>query len=152
MKWIVFCLAFSFCAWLIAPHLAGLENKFFHEDTIELTAIEQDIFNLINQRREAEYFDLPTLTWDKALYKKAKEHSLWMAKTNNFEHSAGAECENIFKGIGYVYPQIAESCVESWMLSPLHRRSLLLPEITHATVAIAISEDHNIVFATFMAR
>ena len=151
MKWIIFCVALSFGALFIVPQVAGWENKLFHRNT-DLTTIEYDIFNSINEKREAEYSELAPLTWDQGLYTKAKEHSQWMINTGIFTHSAGAENENVFKGEDIIISQIANSCVDKWMLSSGHRRTLLKPEITRAAVAIAINEDGTTVFATFLAK
>jgi uncharacterized protein YkwD len=122
--------------------------------------LERRIFQLTNEARRKN--GLPALEPDKALTTMAQEKSDDMAKRHYFSHTnpegktiidryddekpakiglAGKIGENIHMGQRNDYSDIktaARVIVDSWMISPGHRKNILDPAYTHLGVGVTV--------------
>lgn len=109
-------------------------------------AAELELFELLNQERSAQ--GLPTLQWDVALFRAAREHALLMFKLNTFEHQLPGEptLEERIAAAGARFSYIAENVAigadaqsihSGWMNSPGHRKNILNSRVTAVGIAVA---------------
>jgi uncharacterized protein YkwD len=108
------------------------ENK---ELRIGIEVVE--LVNVIRQERGS-----PELLWDETLYGYSKAHSEAMASRKDLFHSSMDKpyAENAWGGEGSK-SWGAETIVESWMNSEMHRTWLLCPNLRHVAVGIAYSSN-----------
>jgi len=101
--------------------------------------IEHEVVNLVNNTRASR--GTPTLVWDDKLYIYSKSHSKDMAEKKQLFHTAqgSSYAENCWGGEGSTHWD-ANTIVESWMNSDLHRTWLLCPNLKHVAVGVAISD------------
>ena len=117
-------------------------------DELNIYDVELSVFELIN--RERIKVSAPTLIWKKYSHAKAREHSEYMAKTGDFEHSALNFYENIFMITISGNTDLPYEAVNSWMNSPGHKSNLLTKDIKAAGIGIAISNQGR-AYITYMA-
>lgn len=123
---------------------------------IDFEAIERQVFNLINEQREAR--GILIFFQDKNLQNQTRKHSEWMASSGNFDHSDLKILENIYIledvywGININPEELSKSIFNTWMGSPLHKDNILDPTISSGAVGIAENQTARSVYATFMAR
>lgn len=108
------------------------ENK---ELRIGIEVVE--LVNTIRQERGS-----PVLLWDEKLYEYSKAHSEAMASRRDLFHSSMDKpyAENAWGGEGSK-SWGAETIVESWMNSDMHRTWLLCPNLKHVAVGVAYSNN-----------
>jgi uncharacterized protein YkwD len=121
----------------------------------QLTKLEREIFEILNQKRQEK--GLSPLTWSEDMAKVARQHSNNMAEQKFFSHigkdgllvSDRADAlgfsywraigENIAFNQGYDKP--AEFACERWLLSPSHRNNILNRSWKETGVGVAIAEN-----------
>ena len=113
------------------------ENKL--DNASKLVQIEHDVVSLVNNIRASR--GTPTLVWDDKLYAYSKSHSEDMAEKKQLFHTAqgSSYAENAWGGEGSTHWG-ANTIVESWMNSDLHRTWLLCPNLKRIAVGVAISD------------
>jgi uncharacterized protein YkwD len=123
--------------------------------TINLTKLEEEVHNLINEER-AKY-NLKALSWSNELADAARKHSVDMAENNYFKHedlnglSPGGRIsnENIFwlicgENLYYSSQEtktLAKDAVTGWMNSPGHKRNIM--EKYFDTEGIGVAKSSN---------
>ncbi len=117
-------------------------------DELNIYDVELSVFELIN--RERIKVSAPTLIWKKYSHGKAREHSEYMAKTGDFEHSTLNFYENIFMITLSGDTDLPYKAVNSWMNSSGHKSNLLTKDIKAAGIGIAISNQGR-AYITYMA-
>jgi uncharacterized protein YkwD len=130
-----------------------------------LPAIEQRVFDLVNDERAAQR--LKALKPDERLAEAARSHARSMAQGGYFSHvdpvrgnlverlsRAGIPwrkaAENLFTAQGYEDP--AQRTVLGWMNSPGHRRNVLDREVTHAGAGAARAPDGTVYVVQIYVR
>ena len=146
------------CAWgQVRTHSGALTRQSGLEHPKEL---ERRIFQLTNEARRKN--GLPALEPDSTLMTTAREKSDDMAKRHYFSHTnpegktlidrfddekpaqiglLGKIGENIHMGQRNDYSDIKTSArviVDSWMISPGHRKNILDPAYTHLGVGVTV--------------
>ncbi len=135
--------------------------------TAEATQLEQRVFALINQERQAE--GLAPLIWDADAAQLARAHSYNMAQSAFFNHTdpQGRDVEararelkingwralgeNIAYNKGYEQP--ADFAVERWLKSFSHKENISRASFTHTAIGVARSAEGRIYFTqVFLAR
>ena len=134
--------------------------------SINATADERRVFDLINQARRAQGY--APLVWDAELTRMAREHSAEMAGQNFLSHEGpdGAMverahergirgwqvlAENIAYNQGFDDP--AGFAVERWLKSVKHRDNIMRASFTHTGLGVARTPDGRIYFTqVFVAR
>jgi len=96
-----------------------------------------ELVNAIRQERGS-----PLLLWDEELYSYSIAHSEAMASRRDLFHSSMDKpyAENAWGGEGSKSWR-AETIVESWMNSEMHRTWLLCPSLRHVAVGVAYSDN-----------
>ncbi|MCS7252784.1 MAG: CAP domain-containing protein [Armatimonadota bacterium] len=126
----------------------------------DLTRLERLIFELVNGERRKH--GLAELMWHDGVAKAARFHSQNMASRKFFSHvdpiegdlkerlrrnslKVSVAAENIFNCYGFTdLSEAALKCLQSWMRSEGHRRSILLTTVTFTGVGAARSSDGEI--------
>ena len=107
-------------------------------------ALEQDVYQLVNEERKAQGF--PPLQWSEGAAKAArvKAEDLW--NKNYFDHRSPVygSPEALLKRMGVTFtgsgenlghgPPNAEGLMQGWMASPGHRVNILHESFTHLGV------------------
>ena len=124
---------------------------------VELTPVEQDIFNRTNDYRAQN--GLPRVALNPQLTRAARYFANWMAITGQFDHDADGKgpgvratkfgynwslvCENI----AYRYTcdsslrDLATDFVTGWIQSAGHRKNMLCDEVIESGVGVAVGKD-----------
>lgn len=97
--------------------------------------------------------DSPELQWDCALYEHSLAHAEDMAAQKRLFHTDMYEpfAENAWGGEGSK-SWSAQTIVDSWMNSSMHRTWLLCPSLRHVAVGVAYSDDGMYAAWTFWRR
>lgn len=105
---------------------------------MSLAALEEETFNLINMERECA--GVPPTEWDDELYVLSKAHTEEMANLGQLFHTPmGASYgENAWGASwgGISRQNLAQTIVDSWMSSPLHRAWILHAPLRTSVVSI----------------
>ena len=122
------------------------------EDVVDLIAIEQAVFYLVNQTRVS--YGLPPFVWNETLAQAARNHSIDMAE-NNFIGHYGSDGSNVGQRIRregltpnrwaenvVIGLQTPEQAMEGWMNSYGHRANILR-EINYIGVGVVPIEHLN---------
>lgn len=156
---------------MIEPAASGSAPTGSTPPTLDRAALERSILDEVNdvRRRNA----LAPLADDGRLASLARAHSDDMARRGYFEHVSpdGQRPADRLRAAGYDYSRVAENLywttryrsrsnrgtdwisarelaretVASWMESPGHRRNLLLADVSHGGVGIALDGDRMLV-------
>ena len=129
-------------------------------NSLIISELEHQVFELVNRQRIRN--GSPPLTWNEQAARVARLHSRNMASKGFFSHigadgkrvsgradSAGLKNwqmigENIACNFGFGNP--VERAVDRWMVSPGHRRSLLLKNWKESGVGITVAADGTYYF------
>jgi uncharacterized protein YkwD len=103
-----------------------------------LLALEKETFVLINVERECA--GVPPTKWDDELYRLSKAHTQEMADKGELFHTpmGASYCENAWGAPwgGISRQNLAQTIVDSWMSSPLHRAWILHAPLKTSVVSI----------------
>jgi uncharacterized protein YkwD len=122
----------------------GGNNNSNNNSALEISAMEKELLNLLNQERSQK--GLNKYLTDSNLAKMAKAHSMDMAENDFFSHISptyGSAQErakiygisNVGENIAYGYPS-AQSAFDAFMNSPSHRANMLSSSYTHVGIGI----------------
>ncbi|HJX12667.1 MAG TPA: CAP domain-containing protein [Dehalococcoidales bacterium] len=112
-------------------------------------AVEQAIFELINQQRISNGLDL--LGWGKNMYQLAKENSRTMAEMGKYQYSAYSFMQEIFWAPGYTsVDSIAEGALLVWQSNQYRYEHGILSK-AFKYCAIGAYKSGKIVYITLMA-
>jgi uncharacterized protein YkwD len=130
----------------------------------ELSTVVDLIIEKTNQFRHEEGRE-PVKT-DPRLMDTAKDFAQFMARTNQYGHTADGKrpsqraadhgydycivAENIayqYRSAGFATEPLAEAFVTGWKQSPEHRKNMLDPDVTETGVGVAHSEESGAYFA-----
>lgn len=117
-----------------------VETSTFVSNEEKALSIGKQVVNLVNEIRNER--GISEVIWDDTLYQYSIEHSKEMAQQQRLFHSEMylPYAENAWGGEGSK-SWGADTIVDSWMNSPLHRTWLLCPTIKHVAVGVAYSSN-----------
>jgi uncharacterized protein YkwD len=127
-------------------------NDTMFRESVDLEFFEKTFFDELNKYRKL--LNLSELIWDPTLAKNSRNHSIWMEKTNIFEHSKypGSEC--ILQsgyGVGSTYLINSKKLLQIWINSPPHNRIITSKYATKVGIGVNLIEDsYNGVYATLL--
>lgn len=140
----ILAIAFTSCS---SPSVED-ESALFEKEvsaeniTVELSAQEQKLFDLVNEHRTAMGMD--KLTFSNEAYKYAEEHNNYMIAQGELSHenfsaratkiSNEVKANYVAENVAKDYP-LVEMALEGWLDSAAHRKTIE-GDFTHATLSI----------------
>lgn len=140
---------------LIYPQSSGSGNSSGNTTTSDLTADEQEVFDLINKQRIAA--GLSALKIDEELQNVARVKAKDMVDNNYFSHNSPTYGTpfNMIKNFGITYKAAGENiagnssnqgAVNAWMNSEGHRANILSNNYNYTGVAVVSSPTYGKVY------
>ncbi|MFC1916034.1 CAP domain-containing protein [Chloroflexota bacterium] len=120
------------------------------EETAEISeeAIEQAVFQLINQERENN--DLDELIWGTNLYKWATANSRNMATSKRYEYSDYASWQEVYWAAGHsTTDEIVNGAFIVWKNSQQYERNIINKVATYG--AVGVYKSGEIFYITYIA-
>ena len=158
---LLFSIALASCS---TTSVSGEEELFenqaktLEEITIELSAQEQELFNLVNQHRTS--MGMGTLEFSEEAYKYALEHNEHMIGEGELSHdnfsSRAAEiaeetaAEHVAENVARNYP-LAEMALEGWLDSAAHKETIE-GNFTHTALSIELDTGGNPYYTQIFLR
>lgn len=112
-------------------YIIGLNYEPYKPDKLEKSS--HQLFEMINEERTGS--GLPALLWNDILAAMAKNHSLWMAETDNYTHSGYPYAENIMIGCD------PEDVFKSWKESYWHNVNMMDSSLHYGAIGMGIILD-----------